>query len=435
MTRFFLALFLLLSATAAAADPATREVPLDEAAFTHHAAALTFDERIHFRKGLVIFERLWVPAPSRSSLNRIDGLGPLYNASACSRCHLRNGRGSSPANDRGLKNLVVRVAIPGANGAPARPEPVYGRQIQTAAIPGYAAEAAMRVTYSDQTVALADGTVVQLQNPTYTANDLAYGPLHADAAFSPRVAPPMIGLGLLEAIAEDDILANADPDDRDGDGISGRAAVAPSSETGAVTLGRFGWRAEQPSVFDQAAAAFVDDIGMSTFVRPEGYGDCRPAQVACREAVDGADPTEIEDYSFEMVVYFSRQIAVPMRETADDRAFVDAGCANCHRQSFEVPGHDGGPAQIIQPYTDMLLHDLGDGLADGTGHEWRTAPLWGLGLTKTVNADAGFLHDGRARTISEAILWHGGEAAAARDAVINMAPDKRQSLLDFLESL
>jgi len=435
--RVFLtfALTFFLSAALATANPATREVPLDHMAFTHHAAALTFDQRIHFEKGRVIFQRLWLPAPTFGMQRRLDGLGPLYNASACARCHIRNGRGSAPDSKFGLRNLVMRVAVPGENGEAAGSDPVYGRQIQMSAIPGHVAEAAVSVTYSEHSVKLADGTAVPLRRPTYTMQDLAYGPLHNDAVLSPRVAPPMIGLGLLETIAASDILANADPDDSDGNGISGRAAVVPNEDSGAVTLGRFGWRAEQPTVFDQTVAAFADHIGMSSFVRPEVFGDCQPAQVACREAPDGADPHEIETYSFHMVVHYSQQVAVPARESTDDRVFVEAGCADCHRQSFKVPGADGAPAQIIRPYTDLLLHDMGDGLADGAGREWRTAPLWGLGLTKTVNADAGFLHDGRARTILEAILWHGGEAAAARQRVIQMTADDRKALLDFLSSL
>jgi len=252
---------------------------------------------------------------------------------------------------------------------------------------------------------------------------------------SPRVAPPMIGLGLLEAIPQRDILAKADPADRNSDGVSGNASLLFHHNSGHVPLGRFGWRAEQATVFDQSAAAFADHMGMSSVVNPQVFGDCQPAQTACREAPHGADPYEIETYSLKMVAHFSRQVAVPARGNSDDGVFVEAGCADCHRQSFDMPDSDGDRMQTIRPYTDLLLHDMGDGLADGTGREWRTAPLWGLGLTKTVNPDAGFLHDGRARTILEAILWHGGEAAAARQRVIDMPAADREALLDFLASL
>lgn len=423
-----------LTATAAVASPATRDVPLDKKAFTHHADTLTFDERILFEKGRVIFQRLWLPAPVFGMQRRMDGLGPLYSASACERCHIRNGRASAPDSAVGLKRMVVRVGLPDENGALSRPDPIYGRQIQLSAIPGHVAEAAMRVTYAEHTVTLADGTSVSLRRPTYSLQDFAYGPLHDGAVVSPRIAPPMIGLGLLEAIPESDILANADPEDRDGDGISGRAVVL-SGEDGAIRLGRFGWRADQATVFDQTVDAFADHMGMSSFVRPEVFGDCQPAQTACREAPHGADPHEIETYSFQMVVHFSRQVAVPARETADNRVFVEAGCADCHRPRFDVPSRDGASVNTIHPYTDLLLHDMGDGLADESGREWRTAPLWGLGLTKTVNPDAGYLHDGRARTLLEAILWHGGEATAARQRIIDMSAEDRQALLDFLASL
>jgi CxxC motif-containing protein (DUF1111 family) len=435
MTRFSFILIALISSTAHAADPPSDGAPFDRTAFSQPAASLSFDERIQFGKGRVIFERLWVPSPAVGSLTRMDGLGPLYNASACSRCHRGNGRGSAPNADRGLKSLVVRVAIPDADGAIVAPDPVYGRQIQTAAIPSHAPEAIVRVTYSERSVTLADGTIVQLRSPSYRLDDLAYGPLHRDAAISPRIAPPMIGLGLLEAIADEDILAGADPADSNRDGISGRAAIFRRANDGAALLGRFGWRAAQPTVLDQAAAAFVDDIGMSTPARLEVFGDCRPAQTECRSAPDGADPYEIDDYSFEMLVHFSRQVGVPERETASDHVFIEAGCADCHRPSFDLPGHPGGPPKTIQPYTDMLLHDMGDGLADGTGREWRTAPLWGLGLTKIVNDEAGFLHDGRAGTILEAVLWHDGEAADARQRVIDMSTEARRALLAFLASL
>jgi len=433
MAHFSIGLVLLLFASVAAANPATRDVPLDEMAFTHHTAGLEFEEILEYRKGLVIFEKLWVPAPARGSLGRFDGLGPLYNASACSRCHVRNGRASAPHDSRGLRNLVMRILVPGDDGSSMTPDAIYGRQLQTAATPGHPPEATLLVAYATEPITLSDGTVVDLRRPSYHLDDLAYGPMHADAALSPRIAPPMIGLGLLEAIPATAILAHADPDDRDADGISGRANILSEKADGPPVIGRFGWRASQPTVRGQAAAAFLDDIGMSTAERPEPYGDCSAAQELCHQVVMGADVIEIEDRMMKVLDYFSRHVAVPRRETADDAVFVETGCAACHRPSFNMQDSDG--TKTIRPYTDLLLHDMGDGLADGTGREWRTAPLWGLGLTQTVNPDAGFLHDGRARSILEAILWHGGEAAAARDAVIALPREDRAALLEFLESL
>lgn len=432
MARLALTALILAFAAEAAANPATRQVPLDEHAFTHHTAGLEFEEIIRFRKGLVVFERLWVPSPVRASLGRFDGLGPLYNASACSRCHIRNGRASAPHDPRGLRQLVMRILVPGEDGV-LSPDPIYGRQLQTAATPGHPPEAALQVAYVPSPVTMSDSTVVELRRPDYRLDDLAYGPMHAGAALSPRIAPPMIGLGLLEAIPADQILAHADPDDRDGDGISGRANILTEDANGAPVIGRFGWRASQPTVRDQAAAAFLDDIGMSTTLHPEPHGDCSAAQEECHRVVIGADVIEIEDRAMSVLDYFSRHVAVPERDAADETEFIKAGCTACHTPSFDLPGSEG--PKTIRPYTDLLLHDMGDDLADGTGSEWRTAPLWGLGLTQTVNPDAGFLHDGRARTILEAVLWHGGEAAAARDAVIAMTAAERDALLAFLESL
>lgn len=435
MIRSLLPIAILLCAGAASASPATREVPLDRMAFTHPASSLTFEERLLFEKGRVIFQRLWLPAPVFGMQRRMDGLGPHYSASACARCHVRNGRGSAPDTRLGLQRMVLPVVIPGENGNADSPEPIYGRQIHLSAVHEHVPEAALAVTYTERSVTLADGTVVPLRVPTYQLTDFGYGALHPNAAISPRIAPPVIGLGLLEAIADRDILVAADPTDEDGDGISGRAVVLDVGDDGAPRLGRFGWRADIASVFDQTALAFTDHMGMSSFVYPAVWGDCQPAQTECREAAHGADPHEIETYSFHMAVHFSQHLAVPAREPADDRVFRAAGCAACHRPHFDLAPAEGGQVKTIRPYTDLLLHDMGDGLADETGREWRTPPLWGLGLAKTVNSEAGYLHDGRARTLLEAILWHGGEAAAARDAVIAMPREDREALLRFLDSL
>ncbi len=436
MTRLLLAaIFAAVLCANAQASPATREVPLDRMAFTHPAASLSFEDRLLFEKGRVIFQRLWLPAPVFGMQRRMDGLGPHYSASACARCHIRNGRGSAPDTRLGLLRMALPVTIAGENGGAEGPDPNYGRQIHLSTVHQHRPEAVLAVTYAERPVALADGTSVSLRAPTYRLTDLGYGPLHPDAVVSPRIAPPMIGLGLLEAIPEREILALADPMDRDGDSISGRAVILKDEASGGERLGRFGWRATQANVFDQTARAFADHIGMSSFVLPAVWGDCQPAQTECREAAHGADPHEIETYSFHMAVLYSQQVAVPARPEADDRVFVEAGCAACHRPRFDLPPTEDGPARIIHPYSDLLLHDMGDGLADDAGREWRTPPLWGLGLTKTVNPDAGFLHDGRARTILEAILWHGGEAEAARNAVVNMSADDRAALLAFLESL
>jgi CxxC motif-containing protein (DUF1111 family) len=270
---------------------------------------------------------------------------------------------------------------------------------------------------------------------------------------SPRVTPQMIGLGLLEAIPAADILAHADPDDADGDGISGRPNIVISDQFGVPMLGRFGLKAGKPSIREQSAAAFSGDMGLATVLHPEGWGDCTEAQGVCRAAPDGAsaEAPEVGAEALDLVTFYARNLGVPARRDPGDpqvlagkAAFYGAGCPACHVPKFVTGRLADQPAQsfqLIWPYTDLLLHDMGPGLADNrpearaTGREWRTAPLWGIGLTEQVAGTARFLHDGRARSLLEAVLWHGGEAQAARDAVAAMAAPDRAALIRFLESL
>jgi CxxC motif-containing protein (DUF1111 family) len=285
--------------------------------------------------------------------------------------------------------------------------------------------------------------------------DLAYGPLDPDVMLSPRIAPPMIGLGLIEQIEPADILALADPEDADEDGISGKASMARDPETGSLTLARFGWKATVPTIKSQTAEAFAGDIGISTPLVTDAFGECSIAQQACRDAPSGVQErlgeVEAPDPILDLVTFYSQNLAVPARRDVDDPAvlqgkqlFYGAGCASCHTPKFVTSRKAPDKAQrfqLIWPYSDFLLHDMGEGLADGRpvgdadGSEWRTQPLWGIGLTGTVNGHTFFLHDGRARNLAEAILWHGGEGQAARDAYAAMATADRDALHAFLESL
>jgi len=284
---------------------------------------------------------------------------------------------------------------------------------------------------------------------------LGYGPMDPEVMLSPRVAPPMIGLGLLEAIDEAEILAGADPDDANGDGISGRANQVWSAEHEQVMLGRFGWKAGQASLAEQSAGAFAGDVGISNPLAPSPWGDCTAAQDDCRNAPHGNsgqyDDLEAPAEVMDLILFYARNLAVPERRKVEDptvlrgkELFYASGCTRCHkpkfatRRDFEVPALAG---QLIWPYTDLLLHDMGEGLADhrpegeASGREWRTPPLWGIGLTEAVNGHTFFLHDGRARSFTEAILWHGGEAEAARDAFATLPREDREALLAFLNSL
>ena len=491
---------------------ATNRRRFDRDAFSQPSANISFEARAEFAIGNALFRRLWVSAPS--STRSADGLGPLYNARACQRCHLKDGRGHPPENAQdSTVSMLLRLSVPPrtdaeharlASGREAViPEPTYGTQLQDVAAPGHAAEGRIRITRVPREVALAGGATATLEAPRYAIVDPGYGPLDPRIMTSPRVAPPMIGLGLLEAIAESDVTARADPGDADGDGISGRARRVWSPSNGRMMLGRFGWKAGAATIVDQSAAAMSGDIGVSNPLAPAPWGECTERQRACRDAPHGADPgsgadsgadpagTESDSGAglagtepgsgadefeapavvMDAIVFYSRNLAVPARRAVDDpkvlagkALFYRSGCTGCHtpkhatRADWPIEPLAG---QLIWPYTDLLVHDMGEGLADGrpeghvgghveggagsdteggagggaSGREWRTAPLWGIGLTEVVNGHTRFLHDGRARDLTEAILWHGGEAQASRETFRAMPKAERDALLAFLKSL
>jgi CxxC motif-containing protein (DUF1111 family) len=304
-------------------------------------------------------------------------------------------------------------------------------------------------------VTLKDGTVVSLRKPAYSVGNPAHRPLDSRTTLSPRVTPQMIGLGLVEQIHPADILALADPDDRDGDGISGKASVVRDRKTGELTLGRFGWKASTASIRQQTADAFSGDLGISTPEVPGEFGDCTEAEADCLAMPSGVQqrlgPVEAPDPIMDLVTFYAQNLAVPARRDIDrpevlkgKQLFYGSGCASCHTPKFVTRRDAPDKAQsfqLIWPYSDFLLHDIGAELADGqqvgdaSGTEWRTPPLWGIGLTKLVNGHTFFLHDGRARNLEEAILWHAGEAAKARDAYAALGKQDRDALVRFLESL
>lgn len=444
----------------------TRRSRVNRDAFSQPSQGISFENEGRFRIGNSIFRKFWVTAPS--STDSSDGLGPLYNARGCQNCHLKDGRGHPPAAnwpEETAVSMFLRLSIPPRNEEERRliaerrvnviPEPTYGAQLQNFAVQGVPIEGHMRIDYTDKTVELGDGTRVVLREPKYSVVELGYGALHPETMLSPRVAPQMIGLGLLEAIPEDVIRSRADPDDRDGDGISGRTNEVWSIEDQKAVLGRFGWKAGNPSIAQQSAEAFAGDIGIANPLMPAAYGDCTSTQTVCLNAPNGnsarQDGHEVGKELFDLVVFYTQNLAVPPRRRADDpevlagkSLFNTIGCASCHVPSTmtgTVPGQPHLSNQKIWPYTDLLLHDMGEGLADGrpegiaNGREWRTPPLWGIGLTGAVSRHTLLLHDGRARNIEEAILWHGGEAQKARDAYAKLDADERAALVKFVKSL
>ncbi len=397
-------------------------------------------------RGLV--RQTWVISPSVDP--SIAGLGPTYNRPSCLSCHARNSRGEPPASaDEPMRSMLVRLSIPGqdAHGGP-RPEPVYGEQLNEIGVPGVPGEGEAYLQWQTHIERLADGTEVELRRPTVAFRRLAFGPLHADTLSSPRVAPAIFGLGLLEAVPEADILAIAEEQQREGRGVAGMPNRVWDVAQGRTVLGRFGWKANQPDLRQQVAGALAGDMGITSVLFPAP--NCPPAQTACA-AWDADRHPELSAEALQDMTLYHYALMVPARRRAEapevqrgEHLFAAAGCASCHRPALRTGPFPPFPAlagQTIRPYTDLLLHDMGEGLADGrpdylaSGRQWRTPPLWGLGLLPVASEHGTLLHDGRARNPLEAILWHSGEASTSREALRAMEKADREALLAFLASL
>jgi len=426
----------------------TNRLLLGSNAFTMPADNIAAEHEASFYTGNSFFNQNWVEAPASTTAR--DGLGPLFNARSCSNCHFKDGRGRPPLEaGEAFSGLLLRLSVPGAgeHGEPL-PEPNYGGQLQPFAIQNVALEGTPGVSYSVISGEYPDGEAYELLAPTYTIEPGRGVPLDASTMISPRVAPAMVGLGLLEAIPRERLDALADPEDLDGDGISGRINEVYDIALDTMTVGRFGWKAEQPSIRQQSAGAFDGDMGLTSNLFPEN--DCAATEQDCADAPNGGEP-EVDEDTLNRVELYSRVLAVPVRQNWKDadvlagrRLFFDAGCAGCHVPNHTTASDTALPelaAQEIWPYTDLLLHDLGPGLSDdrpsfsAEGSEWRTPPLWGLRFYELVNGHDRLLHDGRARGVAEAILWHDGEAAESRDAFRSLGKDERALLIGFVESL
>jgi len=407
-------------------------------AFSMQIDGLSSEDGLNFFNGNSFFNQNWVSAPSSTTAR--DGLGPLFNATSCATCHFRDGRGAPFSN----QGMLFRLGSTADNS----PDPIYGGQLQDFSILGVSKEGTMGISYVEVPGTYDDGTPYSLRMPTYAVNNTAYGSLAGNTGISPRVGQQMIGLGLLEIIPENQILANADPNDANGDGISGKANYAVDIESGQLKIGRFGWKANVPTIGHQVAGAFQGDLSIkSTYFTTENYTSNQPS---CDGLPNGGDP-EVVFADLQAVMLYARTLAVPYRRNVLNtdvregaKLFRSANCTACHKMNFTT-GQSGSisalKGQKIVPYTDLLLHDMGPDLADNvpdhlaSGSEWRTQPLWGLGLISTVNSHTFLLHDGRARSIEEAILWHGGEGTASRNAFKAMSANQRAQLLAYLESL
>ena len=457
------ALALPLQATGAGADddPLGEKTGGDTTAFatgrnalSSALATLSDDEHARFEVGHSFFNRNWVEAPSSTSAR--DGLGPHFIARSCSGCHLLDGRGAPPRRGEQPVALLMRLSVPGVGEhGGVLPEPTYGDQFDNAAVQDVSPEGKVTIHQRAVPGRFRDGTGYTLSQPVYGFADLAYGPMAGNVLVSPRIAPQLAGVGLLEAIPEAEILKNATDQAATPGPVKGQVNRVWDIFGGDLRVGRFGWKANVATLAHQTAGAFVGDIGITSSKHPEEA--CTTAQKDCLAAPRGGKDggPEIDDKTLGDVIFYQSALAPAARRNAGDakvrrgqRLFAQAQCDACHRPSY-VTG--AGPfaalttdklgGQRIWPYTDLLLHDMGAGLADGrpdfaaNGRQWKTPPLWGIGLVPDVNGHHRLLHDGRARGALEAVLWHGGEAEAAKQVVLGMRRADRDALVKFLESL
>ena len=428
----------------------------DRQAFSEPSPALMHKQRHIFMVGRSVFNRQWAAV---TSLNGDWGLGPTFIADRCSACHVNTGRGSPPASSgEQLLSMLVRLSIPGTDehGGP-KPDPSYGDQFQNRSMDGrnvdlaYSGtpvpnEADLFLDWEESTVTFTGGETVSLRTPKLRIENLKFGELGNGTMLSLRVAPPLVGAGFLEAVSEDTILSIAEK--QRAQNFNGRPNRVWDAVNKRMALGRFGWKANVPNLKQQIAAAALGDMGVNSNLFPEQ--NCPPVQTICAKQLPGNLP-EIIDHEIDAVELWLQGLAVPARRDVNDSGvrrgaelFAKAQCAVCHVADLKTGKFANLPQlsdQVFHAYTDMLLHDMGDGLADGRPdfaagpRDWRTPPLWGLGLSQTVSGSTAMLHDGRARSVSEAILWHGGEAEGSREAFRDMSRQDREALVKFVEAI
>jgi CxxC motif-containing protein (DUF1111 family) len=432
----------LLSQGLHAQEPTITHAQRTADAYTHPVPNLTEVRALNtFQAGRTLFRQVWTVSDGED--RRFSGLGPLYNRFSCVACHPGNGRGFAPDGpNQSMKTMLVRVSVTDAQNNSV-PHPVYGDQLNEFGISGVAGEGIAHIDYAPVLVAFADGETATLRRPSLRFSALAYGPLEP-VQTSARIAPAVFGLGLLESISDEAILQQAQR--LKPSGIAGRPNRVWDIAQQKTVLGKFGWKANVPNLRQQIASAFHGDLSITSSLFPQE--NCSAQQTACLVQTN-ATP-ELTAQQLDQIQFYLSALDVPppLPPSADIQRganlFKQAQCIECHTDQLK-PHQQSSLARLTQrplsPYTDLLLHDMGAGLADqrpdfeANGQEWRTPPLWGIGLAKTVHANAGFLHDGRARTLTEAILWHGGEAETAKQRFMNMSKAERAALLTFLESL
>lgn len=416
-------------------------------AFSFPSPALKKNDKLSFFTGNSFFKQNWVAAPASTKAR--DGLGPTFNARSCASCHFKDGRGSPEFAGEFTTGLLLRLSVPGtdAHGGP-KGDAVYGGQLNEHGISGVKGEGTIKVSYKEVEGQFPDGEKYSLREPEYSIGNPEFGEISKGIMISPRVGQQVIGMGLLEAIKEKDILKKVDLDDKDKDGISGKANMVWDAVNKKKALGRFGWKANQPSLRQQTAGAFLGDLGITTSLF--SGQNCPDVQKGCCDAPEDGTP-ELDDTKLDRTVLYITNLAVPARRDHKDatvlkgkKIFNEINCSSCHTPKYTTGKHprfDNLSNQKIWPYTDLLVHDMGDALADNrpdfeaTGNEWRTPPLWGIGLFQTVNRHTFLLHDGRARNVQEAILWHGGESEESKKEFMKLSKEDRQAVLKFLNSL
>lgn len=450
-----LAIFLIAGCSSDKPKEIQKENKSSVAQFTKNTTNKAFSQSFDFKTneeidmhilGKSFFRIPWVEAPSATTAR--DGLGPLFSANTCIHCHPNNGAGLAIDKSGDItRSLVMRLSISNTKNINNNliatkgfiPEPTYGGQLSLNGTSDVKFEGNINVSYKTTDAKYADGKKYSLQTPTYTLSKLQYGPLHKDANIAGHIALALIGLGAIESIDANDILANEDINDKDKDSISGKANWVYNPETNITELGRFTWKAAAASVVHQSANAAHNDMGLSNPLYPKH--NCSDAQIDCQKALEGRHDFDLPKERLDAIAYYLKTLKIPSQRKSKnfkkgEKIFNSLGCVKCHVESFET-----AEGVKIKPYSDFLLHDMGDALSDGhtifkaKANEFRTPPLWGLGLYKKVSGEVALLHDGRARSVEEAILWHGGEAKKHSDAFKELSHKDREYLVEFLNAI
>ncbi len=469
MKKLFLCLLSVAIAgaplTAITKDAVAKSEVLPQEVYKQPVPGLSAKDKLRFNKGEKVFTNFWIAVnnpviPLVWDLSQTGpaggewGLGPMFMATNCAGCHLNAGRGRA-LDTSGLRvfQQLVRLSIPGQgpHGEP-MPDPHYGNDIQSFDMvtrkdpEARAGEAEVFIDWVTSSFTFPDGELLDLRRPSVRIENMNFGPFADGIMMSVRNTQAILGMGYLEAVSEKGILKLAEK--QKAMGLNGRPNYVRDDINKKTVLGRFGWKANQPSIKQQIAAAFLADVGVTSAVYPEQ--SCTPVQKECLAALKGDKP-ELRPELWESLTFWSQSLDVPAQRNRDtpefktgEKLFESAGCSGCHVPEMRTGKYPAVPQianKLIRPYTDLLLHDMGPDLADGrpdfkaSGSDWRTPPLWGVGLSMQVNASNSFLHDGRARNLLEAIVWHGGEAKSARDKFVNFTKQQRDELLFFLSSI